>query len=62
MATPWTDEPGRLQSMGSQIVRHNLATKQHQFQISMLKGYILHHNAFTQLKFQVGVEGIHKRM
>ena len=25
---PWTKEPGRLQSMGSQRVRHNLATKQ----------------------------------
>ena len=23
---PWTEEPGRLQSMGSQTVRHNLAT------------------------------------
>ena len=23
---PWTEEPGRLQSMGSQIVAHNLAT------------------------------------
>ena len=25
---PWTEEPGRLQSMGSQGVRLNLATKQ----------------------------------
>ena len=25
---PWTEEPGRLQSMGSQRVRHNLETKQ----------------------------------
>ena len=25
---PWTKEPGRLQSMGSPRVRHNLATKQ----------------------------------
>ena len=24
---PWTEEPGRLQSMGSQRVRHNLETK-----------------------------------
>ena len=23
---PWTEEPGRLQSMGSQRVRHNRAT------------------------------------
>ena len=27
---PWTEEPGGLQSMGSQRVRHNLATKQQQ--------------------------------
>ena len=26
---PWTDEPGRLQSMGSQRVRHNWATFTH---------------------------------
>ena len=26
---PWTEKPGRLQSMGSQRVRHNLVTKQH---------------------------------
>ena len=25
----WTEEPGRLQSMGSQIVRHNCATNFH---------------------------------
>ena len=29
---PWTEEPGGLQSMGSQRVRHNLATKQQQQQ------------------------------
>ena len=27
---PWTEEPGRLQSMGSQRVRRDLATKQQQ--------------------------------
>ena len=27
---PWTEEPGRLQSMGSQRVRHDWATKQQQ--------------------------------
>ena len=27
---PWTEEPGGLQSRGSQRVRHNLATKQQQ--------------------------------
>ena len=29
---PWTEEPGRLQSMRSQRVRHNLVTKQQQEQ------------------------------
>ena len=28
--TPWTEEPGGVQSMGSQRVRHDLATKQQQ--------------------------------
>ena len=28
---PWTEEPGGLQSMGSQRVRHDLATKQQQY-------------------------------
>ena len=27
---PWTEEPSRLQSMGSQRVRHDLATRQQQ--------------------------------
>ena len=26
---PWTEEPGRLKSMGWQRVRHNLVTEQH---------------------------------
>ena len=30
---PWTEEPGRLQSMGSQRVRHDLATKQQQWTV-----------------------------
>ena len=29
---PWTEEPSRLQSMGSQIVKHDLETKQTQQQ------------------------------
>ena len=29
---PWTEEPGRLQSMGLQRVGHNLVTKQQQQQ------------------------------
>ena len=28
---PWTEEPGRLQSMESQRVRHDLATNTHLF-------------------------------
>ena len=27
---PWTEEPGELQSMGLQRVRHDLVTRQHQ--------------------------------
>ena len=27
---PWTEEPGRLQSMGSKRIRHDLAAKQQQ--------------------------------
>ena len=27
---PWTEEPGRLQSMGLQRIRHSLVTKQQQ--------------------------------
>ena len=29
---PWTEEPGRLQSMGLQRVGHDLVTKQEQLQ------------------------------
>ena len=29
---PWTEEPGELQSTGSQRVRHDLATKQQNFE------------------------------
>ena len=28
---PWTEEPGGLQSTGSQRIRHDLVTKQHQY-------------------------------
>ena len=33
---PWMEEPGGLQSMGSQRVRHNLVTKQQQFMCSFV--------------------------
>ena len=34
---PWTEEPGGLQSMGLQRVRHDLVTKQQQQQICYKK-------------------------
>ena len=34
---PWTEEPGGLQSMGSQRVRHNPATKQNNLLFSQTK-------------------------
>ena len=37
---PWTEEPGRLQSMGLQRVWHNLVTKQQKLTIT------LHHTCF----------------
>ena len=36
----WTEEPGRLQSMGSQKVRHDLVTKQQQWAIIEYLYYI----------------------
>ena len=36
---PWTEEPGGLQSMGSQRVKHDLATKQKQ-QYSIMENYL----------------------
>ena len=35
--TPWTKEPGRLQSMGSQRVGHNWVTNTHLFNLSNIK-------------------------
>ena len=35
---PWPEKPGRLQSMGSQRVGHNLVTKQQQQQMLISKG------------------------
>ena len=34
---PWMDEPGRLQSMGSQRVRHDRATSLH---FTLLQGHL----------------------
>ena len=33
---PWTEEPGGLQSMGSQRVRHDLVTKQQQSRVESM--------------------------
>ena len=41
----WTEEPGRLQSMGSQTVRHNWATDTHQAQENQLWMFIGRINA-----------------
>ena len=35
---PWTEEPGGLWSMGSQRLRHDLATKQQQQHLWVLSG------------------------
>ena len=37
---PWTEEPGRLESMGSQRVGHDLVTKQHQKIIETISFYL----------------------
>ena len=36
---PWTEEPGGLQSMGSQRVGHNGATSPHLFHFNMFSGF-----------------------
>ena len=40
---PWTEEPGRLQSMGSQRVGHDLATKEQRRRKNKTKSLALHH-------------------
>ena len=35
--TPWTEEPGGLQSMESKNVRHNLAAEQQQSQLYFIR-------------------------
>ena len=42
---PWTEEPGRLQSMGSQRVRHDLATKPPHQNVDMYSWLILLYNS-----------------
>ena len=38
---PWTEEPGGLQSLGSQRVRRDLATKQQQAQAQGTRAQVL---------------------
>ena len=40
---PWTEEPGRLQSMGSQRVGHVLATKEQRRRKNKTRSLTLHH-------------------
>ena len=37
---PWTEEPGGLQFMGLQRIRHNLVTKQQQYYLQVSKCYL----------------------
>ena len=63
---PWAEEPGGLQSLESQRVRHNLATQQQNQQIIMKKknhiefplSMLLTHN-FAQY-FQILMFHVHK--
>ena len=48
---PWTEEPGGLQSMGSQRVRHNCATKPPPLKILPLTPY--YHLLFSQYKISL---------
>ena len=43
---PWTEEPGGLQSMGLQRVRHNLATEHSRLQVTQHKHTSSNHNKF----------------
>ena len=50
---PWTEEPGRLQSMGSQRVGHNWVTSLSLFtllskQVTMLRVYSYFHNRYSK--------------
>ena len=49
---PWTEEPGKLKSIGSQSVRHNLATKPHHHH--HLKFYTVFYVNYISTKLGVG--------
>ena len=46
---PWTEEPGRLKSMGSQRVGHDLATKEQRRRKTKTKSLTLHHTVLDWL-------------
>ena len=48
---PWTEEPGGLQSMGSQKVRHDLAAKQqHMLTIYIKKFFFTSRGEWSEIK------------
>ena len=47
---PWTEQPGRLQSMGSQRVRHDLVTKQQQQQQIIMAEYIAVYSSCSKIQ------------
>ena len=47
---PWTEEPGGLQSMGLQRIRHELATKQQE----LLRGYKIRFHSFIFIEREGG--------
>ena len=52
--TPWTEEPGGLQSMGSQRVRHDWATSLHfTLFLNMHRIYTLHTNIQQSVKIVI---------
>ena len=52
---PWTEEPGGLQSMGSQRVGHDLATKQQQQQIHICNKSLKENTVIWKTHFVVAV-------
>ena len=52
---PWTEEPGGLQSMGSQRVGHDLATKQQQQQIHICNKSLKENTVVWKTHFMVAV-------
>ena len=49
---PWTKESGRLRFMGSQRVRHELATKQLHIRESSVQ-YVLNHESLDRLNSNI---------